>query len=571
MTTHPARTAAGDQEIAPAKAKRVRVRVPKGAPERYADWVWQAHQIATYMEKSMKGREDRAERAARERRRRARGLAEGVVMAPMSSEFIRRAEDTKCRTLGRLRDGYVFRGGAVGGNDAYRREPFVYHGLVSGEHPILQAFVSRVRRRKHMRVGGTKADSYSPASKLEGLDEAYIEGNKVVCGLLRVEIDRVLTVNDIESACRAANVPLPNIVVGWKDQNGTFHRPHLIWLLHEGVPLQGVKCGRFLSLYRGVLRGLTLALLPIGADPGGLCNSHRHKNPLCPEWHREVLGQQPYDLSALKSCVDVTVRMSDLRERAAGLSAGRSVTARSDHPDPAVATASNSVFRLLASWARKKIGIFRAEGIDEIEFGDRVADEACRIAGVLTGDAPRSAPAALRLARTVTRWTWNVHKMPVPKPAKLSPDKLRAARAKGGKMVSAARKDASFELIGWAASTIVAAGGKLRQAAVLDLVRPLGIKSIKTIGRHWKAVRVAVESGNRMFAPPPPPTSESVRGNEAAASSSLMMPACLRRNPVLPRPLPPPFLLLPMFRELVSHRTAGSVGVARSTLVIPCG
>jgi hypothetical protein len=55
------------------------VRVPKGAPERFADWVWQAHQIATYTEKSMKGREDRAERAARAGRRRARATAEGIA------------------------------------------------------------------------------------------------------------------------------------------------------------------------------------------------------------------------------------------------------------------------------------------------------------------------------------------------------------------------------------------------------------------------------------------------------------------------------------------------------------
>jgi hypothetical protein len=50
MTAHPARTNAGNQEIAPARTKRVRV--PKGAPERFADWHWQAHQIATYNEKS---------------------------------------------------------------------------------------------------------------------------------------------------------------------------------------------------------------------------------------------------------------------------------------------------------------------------------------------------------------------------------------------------------------------------------------------------------------------------------------------------------------------------------------
>jgi hypothetical protein len=370
-----------------------------------------------------------------------------------------------------------------------------------------------------------------------------------------VETDHVLRVDEIVSACRTANVPLPNIIVGWRDLNGAFHRPHLLWLLHDGVPLQGGKCARFLNLYRGVLRGLTLALLPIGADPGGLCNSHRHKNPLCPEWDRQVLAQQPYDLSALKNSVDITIRMSELRERAAALSIAHPVTARADHPDPAVATASNAVFRTLASWAREKIRIFRAEGFDEIEFGARVADEACRIAGDVTGGNSGARPAALRLAAAVTRWTGNVYRMPVPKPPKLSPNGLHAARARGGKMACAARKDASFELIGWAAATIVAAGGRLRQAAVLDLIRPHGITSIKTVGRHWKAIRLVIGSGTRVFAGPSAERQLLLR-RWANTASYPVMPACLSRDPATPRPPPPAFLS----RRIVRGSASGPAG-----------
>ena len=545
MSTHPARTAAGNQEIA--LATTLRAHAPKGAPERFADWHWQAHQIATYSKMSGEGREDRLDRAARERRKRARALAEGITIEPVSAHIIQRAADTRSRIELRLRDGYVFRGGAVGGNDAYTRPPFVYRGLVSEEHPIYQAFVSRVRRRKHLRVGGTKADGYTPDSKIEGLDEAYIEDNKVVCSVVRVEIDHVVSVDDIVCACGTANVPLPNIVVGWQDSSGAYHRPHLLWLLHDGVPLQGEKCGRFLNLYRGVLRGLTLALLPIGADPGGLSNSHRHKNPLCPEWHRQVLAQQPYDLSALKDCVDITIRMSELNERAAALSAGPPNPIRADHPDPGIATASNSVFRLLASWAREKVVLWRAEGIDEIEFGVRVAEEGCRIAKDLTGDAPRSEPAAMRLAAAVTRWTWHVYRAPVTRPEKVSAADRHAARAKGGQMACAARKDASFELIGWAAASVVAAGAKLRQGAVLDLVRPHGILSIKTVGRHWKAVRLAIESGKRTFAGPIADLKPLPR-KWADPTSFPEMPTCLRGHSAIQRPPVPAFLARRAFR-----------------------
>ena len=87
MSINPARTTAGNQEIAPATVKRMRV--PKGASERYADWHWQAHQIATYSAKSIEGREDREDRAAREKRKRARALADGVVVEPIPLDFIR--------------------------------------------------------------------------------------------------------------------------------------------------------------------------------------------------------------------------------------------------------------------------------------------------------------------------------------------------------------------------------------------------------------------------------------------------------------------------------------------------
>jgi hypothetical protein len=43
----------------------------------------------------------------------------------------------------RWRVGFVHPGGAVGGNPRYGRMPFTYHGLVSNEAPILQAFIQR--------------------------------------------------------------------------------------------------------------------------------------------------------------------------------------------------------------------------------------------------------------------------------------------------------------------------------------------------------------------------------------------------------------------------------------------
>lgn len=92
------------------------------------------------------------------------------------------------------------------------------------------------------------------------------------------------------------------------------------------------------------------------------------------------------------------------------------------------------------------------------------------MAAALTNDSRKSEPAALRLAARISYWTWNTYRVPAPKVSGLVPGNLKAALAKGGQMACAARKDASFEAIAWAASIVVARDGRLRQAAVLELV-----------------------------------------------------------------------------------------------------
>lgn len=540
MSSHPAIVNGGNQEIAPARARRVRA--PGARPERFADFHWEAHQIATYARKSALAREERLTRRARDARRRADARAEGVVLEPIPEGTIREAADRILRIERRLRDGFVWKGGCVGGNPAYPRAAFVHPGLVSSGEPILQAFVGKLRRRKNLRVGGRKSESYQPDSKLEGLDEPYVEDNSKVCGVVRIETDHVLTRAAVAAACRASGAPLPNIVVGWRDPEGAYYRPHLLWLLHDSVPLEGEQNLRFLRLYRGVLRGLTSALLGIGADPGGLLNSHRHKNPLSPLWDRDVLAGQPYDLGALKAAVDVTVRLSELAERAAAQGVGAAPAA--DHPDPAVSTGSNAAFRQVAAWAKEKVGPLKAIGCREDEFNVVVAEEACRMAAELTGDAAKSEPAALSLAARVARWTWNVYRAPQPKGRKLAGDELKAALAEGGRKVCSARKGASFEVIGWGAQAVLAEGGKLRQAAVLDLVRPHGVTSLKTVGRHWDAVRLALAE-NRTFATPSVKKDPPVLAGPCEGLPLPPMPGYLPGEFVRMRSPPPAFLTSP--------------------------
>ena len=269
---------------------------PKGkstpVPERDAPWVWGPHYASEYHRLSQDASKAKAERREKNRKRpRKDAVVDPIVLAMAQARHASKQALVDLR-LGR---GFVWHGGTFAGSDVYRREPFQAFGLVSEQHPILQCFVTKLPRAKRLQVGDHKAACYTTDSKLLGLDAPYVHFNNRVCGALRIELDRVLPWSAIEDHCRAEGAPLPNIVVGWQDRHGDIHRPHLIWLLHSSVPLEGDLCARFRSLHRGVLRGLTKAFLGLGADPGGLMNCHRVKNALSPLWDRQVLAEAPYD------------------------------------------------------------------------------------------------------------------------------------------------------------------------------------------------------------------------------------------------------------------------------------
>ena len=248
----------------------------------------------------------------------------------------------------RMGVGFEWAGGPVAGDERYYRPGFCERGLRSEQHPVLRCFVSKVRRAPQLLVGDDKASVYVTDSKLLALDAVYVEDNKVCCGVLRIELDSVVTPDAIEAECRAKSVPLPNIIVGWRDADG-FRHPHLIWLLHDSLPLVGRPNRRFLILYQRVLCGLTKGLLSIGADPGGLFNSHRHKNPLSPLWDVTIMAEQPYDLGIIAQHVDTGVRKTALEAMAASIRSGAPLTTTADHPEPAVAAGSNRIFREVAA------------------------------------------------------------------------------------------------------------------------------------------------------------------------------------------------------------------------------
>jgi hypothetical protein len=483
-----------ERDKVPAAAAPKRVRTPG------TDLAWATEFEARYISKSQSATRARAHRKVRKPWLVAAG-PDAKLFAEIRRE---KALDLRARVKLRLEQGFRHHGGPIGPDSDYRRDAFVLKGLVSDRHPILQCFVSKLHRKKRLKVGDAKHQALSPDSKLLGCDALYVEANKICCGIVRQEIDAVVSRADVVAGCAAAGVSEPNLIVGWQDKQGRYHHPHLLWLLFESVPLkprrgeQNVQGRahptRFAGLYRGVMRGLAAALLPLGADVGGLSNAHRHKNPLSPLWDCEILAEQPYSLAELAGQVDTTVRMVELERRASELR--RDALPTVDHPDPEIAAGSNHLFRHLTKWARAEVVRVRAGGGSEAEFGTLVAAEACRSTADHAGDNHRSEKVALVTAQRVSWWTWNIWRAPQPKQA-LTAEQVVERRQEGGRLAAGLRRDRSLQILVGAAFQLREQGVKVTQAAVLELAKAEGLRAEKTVRNHWDAVLEALADANR--------------------------------------------------------------------------
>lgn len=391
-----------------------------------------------------------------------------------------RAEATKAAVRDRLEHGFRWDGGAVGGNKDYQRVPGVFRGFVSEQHAILQLFVASTRRRHALRVGDTKAESLAPEAKILGLDLPYAESNKAVRRVLRAELDTVWpSWTALREAIAACEVPLPNVAVGYQDATGRVHRPHLIWLLDGGVPFKGRARQAPQFLFAAVLAALTAELLLIGADPGGLANLHRHKNPVSPLWDRQIMAEAPYALSALRDALPLAEAKQKLGFTRDTAAVGRTTPIPQEHPDPAVAAASNALFVAVSGMARDRITWHRDDGHgSEREFIAELVEEALR----LVPYGPAAERVASRTAESVGTWTWANYR---PRPQPMAPQARREARAAAGRRTAQRRSEATFDIfLAAARAELTRTGRRPTQAALATATG----RSVDTVARHWKAV-----------------------------------------------------------------------------------
>jgi hypothetical protein len=351
-----------------------------------------------------------AARASRQKARRAKirrpGMAgEKPEAAVTCTEFARRARDTAGIVHARLKAGFNWPGGYVTGKPrqgcrGYYRLPFLRHGLVSAEHPVLRLFVASTPRASRLAAGQDKGAVTVGGPKVLSLDAAYVVTNRDMRRVLRVELDSDWdSWTDLREAVLACGARLPNIVVGHvHEAAGRLQSPHLIWLLEHPVCFTASGIPRHQTAFRAILRSLTYALRPIGADPGGLANALKMKNPVSPKWSHRVWTEQPFP------CFDAVRAGLPWGVTKAMLFGGRTAPADVEGR-PRTALGSNGMFRALRSFAFGNIARHHPDGEakgSRGEFAIEVTRHGCEIAEATGATEDRARATAAK----VVEYTW---------------------------------------------------------------------------------------------------------------------------------------------------------------------
>ena len=225
---------------------------------------------------------------------------------------------------------------------------------------------------------------------------------------------------------------MPNIGVGATGLRNGIERPHAIFLLKDSVYCGPKAQVKFQAKMDGIARRIVAAMIPLGADPGGLANSCKSKNPLSPAWSHRVMREEPWTLTELETALPVPVSQRQLDRKYAAYLTSRVPKAgvAPDHADPVVASASNQAHRHVCKGAQVAVRQFRATGTYE-GFRAHVLELAIEVC-----PDPES---AVRKADYVAPWTWSKFTGRVPG-QKLDPVALKAARGETARKLNWNRK-----------------------------------------------------------------------------------------------------------------------------------
>ena len=441
---------------------------------------WAENFLSVYDEQRIAKAEAKRSRKAAQRVHRQNVLVSEAEIE-RRTEWARRVAETAQDVRERLALGYRWFGGKIGGSF---QPAFTFRGLKSDQHPILKLFVTKLRRVNSLDVGWDKAEVFTTPKKLFSLDYPYVSFNAIMRGIIRIDLDSVF-----DDPCQlyyelAERGLRPNLIVYATDAKGRIVRPHLYWILENSVCFTEKGSVASKKLFQAIHRGLVAKLVDLGADPGGLSNTLKGKNPLSPHWTTEVLAQEPYDMSSLAEGLELSVSAAELRRRMVMTAAPEGVELKSG------VVSSNSFFTTLQQFAFSVVEEHKAAD-SYAEFEAAIVQHANVIS---TTSAERQARGiAYRVAPHV--WAeFDPSKRQTARPRKGimmdSMDGLTEAerKAMGGRFIAAGRKTTTIAVCVDAFISLRAEGKTPTQEAVAVA----GGRDLRTVKRRWKAIQTAV-------------------------------------------------------------------------------
>lgn len=228
-------------------------------------------------------------------------LAEIDNKAAASKRIAEEARSERELVRRRMKHGFVSAEAVeVGGRV---RAPFRQKGLKSDTlGKAGKLFVRGCRKGRALRSANEKGFIMNQhRSKLLSLDYAWVEGNREMVSLIRIDLDRFFESfehlrDSIQRLVNEGRIPCqPHLVAGdlapvmlaGGDVTRMLVRPHLWFILPEAVNMMATGRKGPQRLLDAVYRGLCNVLMGLGADPNARALLVRGKSPLAPWWESE--------------------------------------------------------------------------------------------------------------------------------------------------------------------------------------------------------------------------------------------------------------------------------------------
>ncbi len=393
------------------------------------------------------------------------------------------------------------------------RAPFREQGLRSDRlGNAAKLFVRGCRKGAKLRAANEKGFIQKQfRRKVLTLDYAWVEGNREMVSLFRVDLDRLFESFDhlrelLREMVDAGRLPcMPHLVAGDVTVVSTLTadndiltrpmlvRPHLWFVLPDAVNMgpkgrEGPK-----RLLDAVYRGLCHVLLPLGADPNAKALLVRGKSPLSPWWQSQNLNDESFpSLAGYARALGPAMKASQeqLARMAAEQQSGLTKTASNEFFN----AASTEAWRILREWQGRGDRAYLAALSDREALGSLLAAAMPMDRVLLLGDGlvePRRGAYVLDKVVGYAASRWDPAKADSAtafrgrgKLRHLTDGKatVREKQAVAGRATAEAKQDAARKRILGGMYSVTKAGSDFTQS---EVARVSGV-SRKTVGKHWR-------------------------------------------------------------------------------------